>query len=583
LTQLVNHATVFKVRLANIGGQLELDYSVPLIFDTDAGGDHWHDVHGIEGNGADDVAVIDTGINFGDAGLNSHRGASESFFGQQGLPNDQDGHGTMIAGVIASGHHSRTGVAPEIDKLINAKVTNNAVTILIAEDAIKEALQWAIQGDTAGPEGAEQYAAIGDEAEIVNFSHGWDKVSQENTDYTQVARDFDRFVDDDLVSITKSAGNQGPPARTITVPADAYNIIVVAAMHNTNLNRADDSILSSSSRGPTRGNSSGTDTYERKKPDLTAPGFYITTKDHNGAWKHGIGTSMAAAHVAGAIALLRDAGPTSPIDVKAVLINTADDWGSFGWDSTYGWGYINLDNAWDHRWDSSIFHLYPNGQSGCSAYLKGTMQMGDKATAVWNRHEDENDDRLNDIDLWIYKYDTEESDTIGDALAWSITTVNNVEQVVMPAVAAQEVIIEVRCVSSSLAGGISSERVAVAYPSGFSLYTLPGAAPPIQSASSEPNRTEVGQSFPNPLNPETWIPYTLSEDANVAIDIYDARGQLVRTLNLGVKSAGRYLTQATAAHWDGRNSTGERVASGPYFYYFQAGDFKATRKLMVLK
>ena len=91
------------------------------------------------------------------------------------------------------------------------------------------------------------------------------------------------------------------------------------------------------------------------------------------------------------------------------------------------------------------------------------------------------------------------------------------------------------------------------------------------------------QNYPNPFNPETWIPFQLSEDSEVVIQIYSINGQLIKVLDLGRKRAGLYLTRDTAACWDGANDTGESVASGLYFYNIKAGDFSATRKMVVKK
>jgi WD40 repeat protein len=91
------------------------------------------------------------------------------------------------------------------------------------------------------------------------------------------------------------------------------------------------------------------------------------------------------------------------------------------------------------------------------------------------------------------------------------------------------------------------------------------------------------QNFPNPFNPETWIPFTLAEEANVTLKIYDVSGELVRTIQLGTKPAGKYVTKETAAYWDGRNQHGERVASGAYFYTITARDFSQTRKALIQK
>ena len=99
----------------------------------------------------------------------------------------------------------------------------------------------------------------------------------------------------------------------------------------------------------------------------------------------------------------------------------------------------------------------------------------------------------------------------------------------------------------------------------------------------QPKDTILAQNYPNPFNPETWIPYQLSKATEVTIDIHNVAGHLVRTLDLGLKSTGSYMTPATAAYWDGKNSIGERVASGIYFYTFQTPDFAATRRMVILK
>ncbi|MFQ6044198.1 MAG: FlgD immunoglobulin-like domain containing protein, partial [Candidatus Poribacteria bacterium] len=91
------------------------------------------------------------------------------------------------------------------------------------------------------------------------------------------------------------------------------------------------------------------------------------------------------------------------------------------------------------------------------------------------------------------------------------------------------------------------------------------------------------QNYPNPFNPETWIPYQLAENANVHISIYNSAGQLVRVLSIGEMQAGSYLTKGRAAYWDGRNERGERVGSGVYFYHLRAGDFQATRRMLIVK
>ena len=98
-----------------------------------------------------------------------------------------------------------------------------------------------------------------------------------------------------------------------------------------------------------------------------------------------------------------------------------------------------------------------------------------------------------------------------------------------------------------------------------------------------PKDTVLAQNYPNPFNPETWIPYQLSKSAEVSIHIHNVAGHLIRTLDLGLKPIGAYMTPSTAAYWDGKNSMGERVSSGIYFYTLQTADFTATRRMVILK
>ena len=98
-----------------------------------------------------------------------------------------------------------------------------------------------------------------------------------------------------------------------------------------------------------------------------------------------------------------------------------------------------------------------------------------------------------------------------------------------------------------------------------------------------PKETVLLANYPNPFNPETWIPYELSVAAEVTVTIHASDGKLVRTLALGQLPAGVYQSRSRAAYWDGRNAQGEPVASGVYFYTLSAGDFKATRKMVIRK
>ena len=96
-------------------------------------------------------------------------------------------------------------------------------------------------------------------------------------------------------------------------------------------------------------------------------------------------------------------------------------------------------------------------------------------------------------------------------------------------------------------------------------------------ATARPEKTQLLANYPNPFNPETWIPYELATDTNVRITIYNTQGVVIRRLELGHQSAGYYVGRDRAAYWDGRNVLGEQVASGLYFYQLETDDMSALR------
>ena len=98
-----------------------------------------------------------------------------------------------------------------------------------------------------------------------------------------------------------------------------------------------------------------------------------------------------------------------------------------------------------------------------------------------------------------------------------------------------------------------------------------------------PEKTALFANYPNPFNPETWIPYQLAKPADVTVTIYAADGSVIQTLALGHQDAGMYKNRTQAAYWDGKNELGESVASGLYFYTLTAGNFTATRRMLILK
>ena len=127
-----------------------------------------------------------------------------------------------------------------------------------------------------------------------------------------------------------------------------------------------------------------------------------------------------------------------------------------------------------------------------------------------------------------------------------------------------------------------SDVVATSTPEGFSyargIQTLEQL-----TRALVPETTALLANYPNPFNPETWIPYQLAKPADVTVTIYASGGGVVRTLALGHQHAGMYKNRSQAAYWDGKNELGESVASGLYFYTLTAGEFTATRRMLILK
>ena len=101
--------------------------------------------------------------------------------------------------------------------------------------------------------------------------------------------------------------------------------------------------------------------------------------------------------------------------------------------------------------------------------------------------------------------------------------------------------------------------------------------------TARPEKTQLFANYPNPFNPETWIPYELATDTHVKITIYNTQGVVIRTLQFGHQSAGYYTDRDRAAYWDGRNALGEQVASGLYFYQLETDEMSSMRKMVILK
>lgn len=308
-------------------------------------------------------------------------------------------HATGVACIYASNDQKHQGVAYSAPIIISAlagaeNATMSSLTLTLSS------IDWMLNRAEIRPT-------------IINYSMGNGLLSCKDCgDWSPLAKVIDYVVNHDKILWVKSAGNSGyvaptssfPFASTLTVPADNYNALTVANMNTVvslagitykTSDRTLHHITETSSRGPTP--------YGRKKPDLTAPGNHTSTcapdpniygfnytqqMDYHDGYRFMGGTSSAAPHVGGAILLLQDAGITDPIAAKALLINSADTWTEHHsimgsqWNRTYGWGYINLQQAWEQR--ENLVEDILTAEIPLKQYHI-TLNPGDKVTLVHER------------------------------------------------------------------------------------------------------------------------------------------------------------------------------------------------------
>jgi serine protease AprX len=361
--------------------------------------------------GVFDCGVLDTGV------LQSHPAFVGKRFESGAGTGDSNGHGTHVAGIMASGNSTYRGMAWGLD----------TISVAVAG------------GDSTSMTGMNYLmTAVTERAENVNYSFG--NGTANSQDYAPIDRFFDGVVDTFGVMVSKSTGNGGfsSGAPTITHPAPAYNLLACASLFDQgNTNRADDRISSFSSTGPT--------VSGRKKPDIAGLGEAIMSTYNNGGYTSLSGTSMAAPHIGGAVVLMNQLGAASPLAAKAVLLNTtdaidsrgtsstADDvWvkGSF-WDKRYGWGYANLARAGLHAPDVFVDTIQaPTAQTRSFRFYGGPLDDNERLTLVWNRRVAYNGAsypgvvrQLSNLDLRVYAG----SGSFG-LLAASTSTIDNVEQ-----------------------------------------------------------------------------------------------------------------------------------------------------------
>jgi len=102
------------------------------------------------------------------------------------------------------------------------------------------------------------------------------------------------------------------------------------------------------------------------------------------------------------------------------------------------------------------------------------------------------------------------------------------------------------------------------------------------SIENVPDHSALLQNYPNPCNNETWIPYLLSFQSKVYVCIYNSKGNIIRSFNLGTKEPGDYTNKSKAVFWDCRNESGEKVSSGIYFYEIRTDKYSSIKKMIVI-
>lgn len=269
------------------------------------------------------AAVIDTGIDAGHVDLDGGKViAWKDWVGNKTTPYDDNGHGTHVSATLAGtgeGNANYKGVAPGA-ALIGLKVLDANGEGTLSD--VTAAIDWAVANKNIY------------NIRIISLSLGTDE-SSDGTDSTSVA--INNAYNAGIVPVV-AAGNSGPQKATIGSPGAAEKALTVGAF--ADVGEKGFFLGDFSSRGLTADG--------RMKPDICAPGVYITSAKANSSNQYVTysGTSMATPFTAGTAALMLDANPNlTPAQVISYITGTAQDWGTPGKDLDYGYGKLDGYNA----------------------------------------------------------------------------------------------------------------------------------------------------------------------------------------------------------------------------------------------